>query len=349
MSHVTKLIPETQELTPQQKVMGEKRQTNWLTVHFEFDNPVLKPNNYPPPDQQLNWGCLVNGVNMPWFITQKSVESLLNAIGPMRGTEVRVAKIRTGPQPVEIEYEIEYVSGPTNPRDIRAELTAQQPQQAASQPTAQPQVTPSPNGPAPGPGRTYTRLSDHGREVYIAAAGDNLSLYWDVYDLVSEGAPEDWTTEDKRTLATSISINTQRHLGNDLSQWSVEEAPVPPPPPGQMTLDQLQQTAIGLLQLPTNQYVADLFDLLVEAHPHTSNEHQVRAILKNKLGYENLPKQDDVLASLVHEYMVYCTARDEGKTDVEACDRVHEVCGRDKSLMLPVVEDEKEEEKEILI
>lgn len=361
MSHVNKLLQET---SIQQKALGQKQ---WLEVAFEFDNPILSTNQYPPPANQLNWGVMVNGQNVPWFITQKSIENALNAIGPKRGTKVRVAKIRTGPQQKEIEYEVEYVSGTMEPRDIRAELEAgQQPQQTTTQ-APPPQATPVQAAPSSkGPDQSvYTQMGKSARDLINAVLDDIEQVYWICYDRVKANErTKEWDEERIGSTATGFNIT----LGNQLrglqgggynarsdyaafNSFTVEETPVPPPPPGEMTLEQLQQAAVDLLPLDKGLFVSGLFDLLVYAHPHSDNEHQVRAILKNKLGYETLPTQADVLSSLVHEYTVYCTTRDEGKDDVDACTEVHAQCGRDLSLMPPITKTgvEPEDQEEIVL
>lgn len=345
MSHVTKLIQETPLAD---KPLGR---VNWLEVRFEFDNPRLASNNYPPPAQQLMWGTMVQGNSTPWYITQKSVEKLLNAIGPKAGTVVKVAKIRTGPQPKEIEYEIEYVSGTTDPRDIRAELEAQQPQ--SSQAPVQQQQGSSPVPPQnsqrpPGQERVYTRTSQQEIEVWEARFTDNADLYMAGFNIISDLAPDDWSIEDIRQVATGVGIETNRQVGKfgGLGGWSVEATPEPLPPVPEMNLDQLHQAAMELTPLPVNQFVAELKELLTEAHPHAKDPKHTRNIITNKLGYENISIQEDVLSSLIHEFMVYCDARDQGLDDVNACILVADECGRDKGLMPPIVNREAEQDKE---
>ena len=131
-------IPET---TLQQKTMGQKQ---WVEVAFRYDLPRLSDNKFDPNKKQLAWGIQSNGEDMMWYISQTSIEKALNLIGPKTGTVVKVCKVRTGTEQKEVEYEVEFVIGETEPRDIRqlAEAAEAANNGATQQPTQPAQPAP---------------------------------------------------------------------------------------------------------------------------------------------------------------------------------------------------------------
>ena len=104
------------ETSLQDKAVGN---TKWHELRFEFRDPMLKPNKFNPDKDQLAWGVVNGFIKEIWYISQKSVEETLNVIGPINGTVIRVAKFRTGSGNTDVDWQVEYVKGPREPRHIR--------------------------------------------------------------------------------------------------------------------------------------------------------------------------------------------------------------------------------------